>query len=218
MMNDLSPTTSPGVKTIPDDCAASQLSCNSSRSGQTEFHDSILRRDNNECVFCGTTTPPIEAAHVLPVEQKTVLLDEEKCILYGIYSINDSSNGIALCWACHKCFDANLVCIEPSTGALLVTDALLANEPDKWYSLKDRVVSTSHGWPNEALLKFRQEAMLAATCKRKEGKLEYKFFCRHCTQGYKRILALQKHEQNCDRISRNPSSYKTPMKNPDPKA
>lgn len=69
-----------------------------------------------------------------------------------------------------RCAGPATSAIEPSTGALLVTDALLANEPDKWYPLKGRIVSsTSHGWPNEALLKFRQEAMLAATCKRKEG-------------------------------------------------
>ena len=94
-----SPTTSPGGKTIPDDAASSQSKISSNRSGQTEFRDSILRRDKNKCVFCGTTTPPIEAAHVLPVEQKNILLDEDKCILYGIHSIMDSSNGIALCWA-----------------------------------------------------------------------------------------------------------------------
>jgi hypothetical protein len=161
-----SPTTPPRGKTIPDE-AASQHSNNSNRSGQTEFRDSILRRDKNKCVFCDTTTPPIEAAHLLPVEQKYVLLDEEKCILYGIHSIMDSSNGIALCWACHKCFDAKLVCIDPSTGALLVTDALLANEPEKWCDLQNKIVPTCpHWWPNKELLKFREQAMLAATSKR----------------------------------------------------
>ena len=161
-----SPTTSPSGKTIPDE-AASQHSNNSNRSGQTEFRDSILRRDKNKCVFCDTTTPPIEAAHVLPVEQKNVLLDEEKCILYGIHSIMDSSNGIALCRACHKCFDASLVCIDPSTGALLVTDVLLANEPEKWSDLKNKIVPTCpHWWPNKELLKFREQAMLFATSKR----------------------------------------------------
>jgi len=183
------------------------------------FREAILRRDNSECVYCSSTTPTIEAAHVLTFEQKTILHDMKKRTLYGIYSIYDSSNGIALCWACHKCFDANLVCIEPSTGALIVTDALLANEPEKWCSLKGRIVSsTSHGWPNEALLKFREQAMLAATSKRNEGQSEYQFFCRYCTQGYNTTNALRKHEENCKRITYDPSSYKTPRKNPDPKA
>jgi hypothetical protein len=212
-----SPTTSPSGKTIPDE-AASQHSYYSNRSGQSEFRDSIVRRDNNKCVFCGTTTPPIAAAHVLPVKQKNVLLDEEKCILYGIHSIMDSSNGIALCWDCHTCFDANLVCIDPSTDALIVTDALLANAPEKWTDLKNKnVPPCPHWWPNKELLKFREQAMLAATSKRNDAQSEYQFFCPNCAKGYKKIGALLKHVQDCERIPRGPSSYKTPRKNPDSK-
>ena len=67
---------------------------------------------------------------------------------YGISSIMDTSNSILLYWNCHKCCDVNLVCIDPMTGILLVADALLTTEEDKWKSLANQPVS-------DIIVKFR---------------------------------------------------------------
>ena len=52
------------------------------------------------------------------------------------------SNGIILCWGCHKCFGANLVCVDSNSGKLCVADALLSCESEKWQKLVDRDVPT----------------------------------------------------------------------------
>jgi hypothetical protein len=86
----------------------------------------------------------------------------------------DTTNGILLCWGCHKCFDANLVCIDPMTGILDITDALLANERTKWTKLVGHTVPVSTvTWPTNELLKFREDAMHVATNARHEGQSEY---------------------------------------------
>jgi hypothetical protein len=162
------------------------------------------------CVFCGASsdTAKLEAAHVLPVEEKDLLSEPKNRALYGIESVNDGANGITLCWGRHKCFDANLVCIDPGTNKLLVTDALMANE-DKWERLADLEVSPgSPTWPNAALLQFRVHAMQEATDKRREKQNKCILFCTRCSKGYMRTHALEYHEKTCGRLTA--SAYHTP--------
>jgi len=209
--DDSSPTTSPGGKNADYDEAASQSSKDSNRSGQTEFNEAILRRDGSKCVFCGSSSPPLEAGHVLPVAQKHLLLDEEVRATFGICSIMDSQNGIALCWACHKCFDAHLVCIDSVSGKLLITNALLANESDKWKELVGKVVPRSSvAWPAQELLKFREDAQSEATAERHRKQDDFPLKCQHCSKGYKRTSALRDHEKACHGTRRTPSMYRTP--------
>jgi hypothetical protein len=95
---------------------------------------------------------------LLPVEQKHLLQDRNNCAKFGVSSIMDTANGILLCWGCHKCFDANLVCINSDSGQLSIADALLSNEKEKWSPLVRRVVPVSLGtWPTKALLKYRED-------------------------------------------------------------
>lgn len=179
------------------------------RSGQTEFNASIIRRDEGKCVFCGSTDV-LEAAHILPVESKHVLQQSENRALYCIDSINDSCNGITLCWGCHKCFDANLVCIDPITHTLLVTDALLANEREKFSGLVGAKVSPRFSqWPKQ-VLQFRMDAMETATQGRRDKHAAYEFFCSICNKGYKRLASLKKHEEQCDNLRKTPAMYHTP--------
>ena len=150
-----------GKKAEVDD--ASQSSSSSNRSGQREFKDAIRKRDN-ECVFCASRAEPLEAAHIIPVEQKDILNDHGNCTRYGVCSIMDTANGVLLCWACHKCFDANLVCINSVTGVLTISEALLSNEPEKWNPLVGRVVpASSSTWPSTAMLQYRETALLKAS-------------------------------------------------------
>ena len=190
--SDQSPTTSPTTSRRSRVLAfaggkkadASEGSQKSSRSGQTEFHDAILRRDKGKCVFCSSSESSLEGAHILPVEKKDILNDPSVCARFCIGSINDASNGILLCWACHKCFDHNLVCIDPDDGKLLVSDALLANEPDKWNALVGQVVPRGqYAWPSRQLLLFRHEAMVAATAERHATQVDFQSFCQYCSKG-----------------------------------
>ena len=143
---DKSPDGSPGGKKA-DDVERSQSSKGSSRSGQGEFRIALRTRDGYICVFCNSANDPLEAAHILPVELKELLCSLTNRTKYGIGSVNDSANGILLCNDCHKCFDSNLVCICPSTGELLVTDALLTHKREKWTGLVGRTVPVGTPWP-----------------------------------------------------------------------
>lgn len=182
----------------------------SNRSGQSEFNASIIFRDGGNCVFCGSAEV-LQAAHILPVECKNLLLDPENRSLYRIDSINDSCNGIALCWGCHKCFDANLICINPVDHKLLIADALLANEQEKFRDLVGvEVFPRFSYWPKHELLKYRVDAMESATLARHEKQDGYTLRCSICSKGYKRLPALKKHEESCASIRRTPAMYNTP--------
>lgn len=161
--DDKSPSNSPGVKKAGDG-EGSQSSKSSNRYGQGEFSASVRRRDGNKCIFCNSVNEPLQAAHIIPVEQREILNERDRCMEYQIGSIMDTANGILLCWDCHKCFDTNLVCIDPINGRLLITDALLGNMPEKWRDLVDKAVPDgAYMWPSKALLQFRKNAMQAAT-------------------------------------------------------
>lgn len=204
---DESPTGSPGQS--PDERTGGDESSQAShRSGQTEFSASIVDRDDNKCVFCECSTG-LEGAHILTYKNKKLLRKRENQELYGLGTINDCINGIALCWDCHKCFDANLLCIHPTEHTLCISDALLANESDKFAPLVGRAVKAKFlQWPNEALLGLRKQAMDDATKNRHDKQEQYDLFCKNCSKGYKRLSNLRNHEESCDTLL--PSMYHTP--------
>lgn len=116
---------------------------------------------------------PLQAAHIIPVGQREILNVRDRCMENQIGHIMDTANGILLCWDCHQCFDANLVCIDPITERLLITGALLGNMPKKWKELVDKAVPDgTYSWPSKALLQFRKNAMEAATQTRHEKQSE----------------------------------------------
>jgi hypothetical protein len=208
------PTESPEAKKLHSFVdEGSQSAGSSSRSGQSEFRTALLNRDGMQCVFCGCQNPPLEAAHVLPVEQRHLLQDRNNCAKFGVNSIMDTANGILLCWGCHKCFDANLVCINSDSGQLSIADALLSNEKEKWSPLVGRVVPVSLGtWPTKALLKYREELMKEASERRQRKQEEFTLYCEHCNKGYKMANALQNHQDACCPANLSPASYTTPKK------
>jgi HNH endonuclease len=211
-----SPDGSPGEKKV-DVGEGSQPSRNSNRSGQGEFSEAVRWRDKNTCVFCESTSVELEAAHVIPVKQYDLLRDYSNNAKYGIGSVMDTANGILLCRNCHRCFDAYLVCIDPATGKLLIAEALLANEPDKWKRLQDRIVSVHNPvtWPNMELLKFRMNAMNSATESRHEKQENFRLYCMFCYKGYKKKNLLENHQRKCGTNRRTPSTYTTPLKGTD---
>jgi hypothetical protein len=184
--SELSPDGSPAWKYTEgnpksvDEKSEASSSHGTGRSGQADFSAAVRWRDRNTCVFCGTTDGKLEAAHILPVRQKELLNMPDKREYFSIGTINEISNGILLCWNCHTCFDANLVCIDADNGTLVVADALLANE-ERWVALKGREVSASSSrfWPSKQLLKFREDALrsLSATGQRHKMQGSYSIYC-----------------------------------------
>lgn len=141
---------------------------------------------------------------MIPVEQKHHLFEPCNWLKYGIGSINDTSNGISLCWDCHRCFDANLVCIHPTTGKLIITEDLLDCMPGIWGGLLDNAVPIiNYPCPSKALLKFREDAMHAATVTRHERNekrsSENDLFCLFCSKSHveKAEAEVAQHETCC---------------------
>ena len=145
------------------------------------------------------------------MHQKELLNDPGQRVDFKIGSINDLANGILLCWPCHKVFDASLVCIDADRGTLLVVaDALLTNE-ERWATLKgNEVRERSHFWPSKQLLKFREDALRAATERRHKMQESYSFFCKHCKRSFMQVSALGKHENKCTGRQRTASTYLSP--------
>jgi hypothetical protein len=184
----------------------------SNRSGQSEFRSSIIDRDGSSCVFCGNVDQ-IEAAHILPYASRSLLKDAVNRLRYGIGSVNDTSNGIALCWGCHKCFDANLICINPVDHSLMISDALLTNEREKFQSLQGKKIFPNFvQWPNTELLQYRVEMMNAATAARHLKKKANYFHCSLCHKDYRNLKFLSIHESKCHCISQTPAMYNTPVR------
>ena len=158
-------------------------------------------------MICGSTDEQLIAAHLLPVQQRELLHDPSQCRKFNIGSIMDAANGILLCWSFHRCFAANLACIDADTGELFVAAALLRNKPEKWGKLVGRAVpAASYAWPFKPLLELRQKAMQGAT----EKKGNFGLFCLYCSKGYKRVHALRNHEATCTDSQQTLSSYLTP--------
>lgn len=196
-------TSSDGSLENTGDSEESQSSITSNESELDEFSNAVRRRDQNKCVYCSAENQPIVAARMIPVEQKHHLFEPGNCLKYEIGSINDTSNGISLCWDCHRCFEANLVCLDPTTGKLLITEDLLDCMPGKWGSLVDNAAPIiNFPWPSKALLKFREDFMHAATVTRHERNekqsSEYELLCLFCSNSYVEKAELAQHETCCE--------------------
>jgi hypothetical protein len=173
---DNSPESSP----LHRDGQESQASQSTTRSGQREFSESLFKRDKGACVFCCTSGGQLEGAHLLPYEQRHLLDDPQNCAKFEIGSIMDTRNGVLLCFRCHKCFDANLVCINSENNRLTISDALMHNENDKWKDLVDSTIRPAlYAWPSKELLKYREEAMRIATQARHDKQEQYILFCKY---------------------------------------
>ena len=197
-------TSSDGSIENTGDVEELQSSITSNGSEQDEFSNAVRRRDQNRCVYCSAENEQLQAARMIPVEQKCHLFEHGNCLKYGIGSINDTSNGISLCWDCHRCFDANLVCIDSMTGKLIITEELLDRMPGKWKGLVEKAVPPiNFPWPSNALLKFREDAKHVATItrhERNEKQIEYELFCLFCSKSYMEKAELAQHEMCCEGI------------------
>lgn len=133
------------------------------RIGQEDFKTRVKFRDNNQCVFCDFGGDPLYAAHILPYAN--FKSDCAAFETYEISGINSTSNGLTLCWNCHQAFDNNLVCISPVEYILLVVDALLSFEPEKWGKLNKKTIlfARSIDIPREAVLRYRYNEMNTKT-------------------------------------------------------
>lgn len=129
----------------------------------------------------------------------------------------DTSNGILLCQDCHRCFDSNLVCIDPETQKLLISDALLDGDKEKkWVKLLGRAVRSGGGtWPSHELLQFRVDAVNAAKNTRNEKRGKSPFPCSLCGRSYKSKNRLEKHRQSCTSVNPPISTFTTPSKGTD---
>ena len=181
------------------------------RSGQDDFKRRIRFRDNSVCVFCGFNGQPLYAAHIL--EYALFKEDENKFKEYDIMGINDTLNGITLCWNCHQAFDNNLVCVSPDSKVLIVAEALQHCEPAKWQKLHGAKVfdagSFRMRWPNNKLLSYRQDVMNKKAEEREKNGDEYPYRCEHCHAGCKTLMGLMNRHggsQKCVKM------YTTPRK------
>jgi len=164
-----SPTGSPQQAVKPSNDVHSVSSATSNRTGQEDFNDRVLSRDNFICLFCSFSGTPLYGAHIfghkefnkIPIPSKRECLDS-----YSISGINDTSNGFTLCWNCHQAFDNYLVCVDPVTSILLVTEALQEHEPTKWKLLhKKYVTPAKFNWPSKELVTYRFNKMHAKKMK-----------------------------------------------------
>ena len=213
---DVSPDSTPNhLKKTADD-VSSLSSGVTDRSGQDDFKRRTMFRDNCACVFCGFNEQPLYAAHILEYAQFKE--DQSKFKEYDMTGINDTCNGITLCWNCHLAFDNYLVCVCPSSNMLIVAEALQHCEPVKWQKLHGTRVSNdskSIHWPSNKLLSHRLDLMKEQAQRRKDDRDEYPFRCKHCHSGCKTLGGLMNRHagsQKCSNKTGKMSSYSTPCK------
>jgi hypothetical protein len=187
------------------------------RSGQDDFKRRTRFRDNSVCVFCGFDGQPLYAAHIL--EYALFKDNQNKFKEYDMTGINDTCNGITLCWNCHQAFDNHLVCVDPTSNALIVAEALQHCEPAKWQKLHCAKVvgggSSSMYWPNNELFSYRQGVMNKKAEERQDDRDEYPYRCEHCHAGCKTLKGLMNRHagsQKCVNNTGKMSSYTTPRK------
>ncbi len=212
-----SPNESPKDKK-EDGETSSVTSIVTDRSGQDDFKTRTKFRDNNCCVFCGFDSDPLYAAHILPYAKfKTNQTAFAAC---GICGINDTANGLTLCWNCHQAFDNGLVCIFPDDFTLLVADALQHEESEKWKPLHGKTISfLTHiiANPGKGVLSYRLEEFYTKAKERSENRNEFLYHCTSCNMGCKSLSGLKQHSesQKCSKRIGKMSSYLTPAKNID---
>ena len=208
----VSPTGSPGQKDDQIIAPSTSSKC-SDRSGQGDFRERVHRRDEKKCVFCGSTKEPLFAAHIVENMHRDNI---DLVNRYELTGINDSVNGITLCFNCHDVFDNGLATVDPSTGKLVATEALLAHEPEKWSSLNGSAVTitSERHWPYKSLWQYRFDEMKRKVADRKAMKETYPYFCSLCNLAIKSIPGLTSHRnsQKCLQRVGKRSSYMTPVK------
>jgi hypothetical protein len=203
------------VKKANDD-VSSISSAVTDRSGQDDFKNRTRFRDDYRCVFCGFSGQPLYAAHIL--EYALFKEDQTKFREYEMTGINDTCNGLTLCWNCHQAFDNNLVCVSPISQKLIVAEALQHCEPGKWQTLHDAEVVRGINraqWPNDKLLNYRLGVMAEKAIERQEDRDEYPYRCEHCLSGCKTLKGLMNRHagsQKCVKLTGKMSSYTTPRK------
>lgn len=214
---DVSPETSPlQLKRTGNDETDSAMSggTNASRTGQEDFRRRTRYRDENQCVFCHFNGEPLYAGHILPYSPYKT--DEEAFARCDISGINDTCNGLTLCWNCHQAFDNDLVCISSTDGKVVVAQALQEIEPAKWKQLHGQTVtSMSPQWPQSSLLQYRVDKMNAKAEERKLDRVDYPYRCRQCHAGCKTLSGLlNRHagSEKCASKQGKMSSYTTPAK------
>lgn len=132
---------------------------------------------------------------------------------YSISGINETSNGFTLCWNCHQAFDNYLVCVDPVTSNLLVTEALQEHEPTKWKKLHGKCVTPAKfNWPSNGLVTYRFDKMHAKQEERAKHSITHPFRCRTCGIKLKSLKGLGAHSgsQKCSRSGM--AKYTTPIK------
>jgi hypothetical protein len=212
--SDVSPESSPShLKKNGNDETASTCSggTNGSRSGQDDFKKRTRYRDHNQCVFCQFDGEPLYAGHILPYSSYKT--DEAAWARFSISGINDTCNGLTLCWNCHQAFDNDLVCISPSDGQLVVAQTLQEIESAKWRMLHGRrVTSSSLQWPPAALLQYRVDVMNEKVKERQLNREKYPYRCQECHAGCKSLVGfLNRHagSEKCASKLGEMSSYST---------
>lgn len=168
-----SPTTEP-VRLEEDKKASTIVSKTTGHSSavQAYFRTNVLARhracDMVKCTFCRRgvshvlSESQLEAAHILERDSKTRFGIAPET--YGLFGINDHSNGILLCNACHKLFDEYAVAID--ARRYLVVSCTRTSE--EWraeitqYIGKPIDIPTIAHWPSDALWGYRYERFLAA--------------------------------------------------------
>jgi hypothetical protein len=182
-----SPINTPDKLTKKSSAISSPSHLLSSRSGQTEFNEGVLRRDLNSCMFCDATGN-LSAAHLIAYKEigsPSLNAIFAKC---HIGTIQDLANGITLCKMCHDQFDYHFVGVNPETMRVEVSRALLDSKSseirDKWNLIHGKTIekldpqlaalfkAEIEPFPNMPEQEYRLEILRSTTSFSKRGMLD----------------------------------------------
>jgi hypothetical protein len=186
------PTTTPG-------------SSNSDESSvQGDFRSRVLNRHKNvdrlHCTFCLRDASALggkkhlHAAHMLEVHNKFLLCPKGAQGKYGIAGVNDTSNGMLLCEACHTSFDKRRLTRNES-GKLSASSTFLLDDCSR--HILDHVgavigVGDDPLSPSAALWTYREECFRKNVADRRALRA-LPFRCSHCPKGYTHQGYLSRH-------------------------
>jgi hypothetical protein len=193
---------------------------------QNDFSLRVLLRDDNRCLFC-ETKENLQAAHLLGYAQGGKNGEDESLSeMFGKLKISglfDTQNGITLCGACHKIFDAHQTAIDPTTNQLVVANCVLKSKDyvSKWRKLNGKEIKhrTEKGaWVTKELLQRQYELFQKANERRSQIAGKKPVVCDLCGGRFVNKKGLFKHRNNpkCvqnQQIVKPPSMLFTPDKN-----
>jgi hypothetical protein len=177
------------------------MSESSNDSTQEEFQLGVMRRHEDvgkmHCSFCERDSSAVggmdelQAVHLLQEAQESRLNSAHARNKYGILGINDPSNGVLLCTACHTLFDKHKL-VRNKHGKLSASSSLLADE--RSIHVRDRIgavvdIGKHPLSPSQALWEYREDCFRAV---RKERRAK-PFRCSHCSAAYKHEGPLLNH-------------------------